>query len=55
MALRLFEGFGLELEYMLVRDDSLDVLPVVDQVILAVAGDYIDEVERGDLAWSNVA
>jgi gamma-glutamyl:cysteine ligase YbdK (ATP-grasp superfamily) len=53
VALRLFEGYGLELEYMLVQDDSLDVLPAVDRVMLAVAGDYIDEVERGDLAWSN--
>jgi glutamate---cysteine ligase / carboxylate-amine ligase len=53
VALRLFEGFGLELEYMLVHDETLDVLPAVDQVMLAVAGDYIDEVERGDLAWSN--
>lgn len=53
MALRLFEGFGLELEYMLVHDDSLDVLAAVDQVMLAIAGDYVDEIERGNLAWSN--
>lgn len=53
MTLRLFEGFGLEMEYMLVHDDSLDVLPAVDQVMLAIAGDYVDEIERGELAWSN--
>jgi len=53
VALRLFEGFGVELEYMLVHADSLDVLPATDQVILAVAGDFIAEVERGALAWSN--
>jgi gamma-glutamyl:cysteine ligase YbdK (ATP-grasp superfamily) len=53
VALRLFEGYGLELEYMLVHDETLDVLPTVDQVILAVAGEYTDEVERGELAWSN--
>ena len=53
MTLRLFEGVGLELEYMLVRTGSLDVLPVVDQVMFTVAGDYEAEVERGPLAWSN--
>ncbi|HXV13568.1 MAG TPA: glutamate-cysteine ligase family protein, partial [Candidatus Krumholzibacteria bacterium] len=32
---------------------SLDVLPVVDKLIVQVAGDYEAEVERGPLAWSN--
>ncbi len=53
MGLALFEGVGLELEYMVVRQGSLDVLPVVDQVLYAVAGEYEAEVERGPLAWSN--
>lgn len=53
MALRLFEGVGLELEYMLVHAESLDVLPVVDQVLYKIAGDYEAEIERGALAWSN--
>jgi gamma-glutamyl:cysteine ligase YbdK (ATP-grasp superfamily) len=52
-ALRLFEGFGLELEYMIVETDSLDVLPKSDEVLYAVAGSYEAEVERGALAWSN--
>jgi gamma-glutamyl:cysteine ligase YbdK (ATP-grasp superfamily) len=53
MALRLFEGFGVEMEYMIVRADSLDVFPATDKVLLAVAGDYLAEIERGELAWSN--
>jgi gamma-glutamyl:cysteine ligase YbdK (ATP-grasp superfamily) len=53
MTLSLFEGVGLELEYMVVKSDSLDILPVVDQLMYAVAGDYEAEVERGPLAWSN--
>ncbi|MCI0451211.1 MAG: glutamate-cysteine ligase family protein [Candidatus Latescibacteria bacterium] len=53
MTLRLFEGVGLELEYMVVRADSLDILPVVDQLMHAVAGEYEAEIERGPLAWSN--
>ncbi len=53
MPLGLFEGIGIELEYMVVREGSLDVLPVVDRVLYEVAGDYEAEVERGPLAWSN--
>ncbi len=51
--LHLFEGFGIELEYMIVRQDTLDILPVSDQVLYAVAGDYLDEVPQGELSWSN--
>lgn len=51
--LHLFEGFGIELEYMLVDAETLDVLPVADQVLHAVAGDYVAEIDLGDLAWSN--
>ncbi|HEU4929681.1 MAG TPA: glutamate--cysteine ligase, partial [Candidatus Krumholzibacteria bacterium] len=51
--LGLFEGVGLELEYMLVREGSLDVLPACDQVMQAASGHYEAEVERGALAWSN--
>lgn len=51
--LGLFEGVGVELEYMIVDASSLDVLPRSDHVLHAVAGDYLSEVERGALAWSN--
>jgi carboxylate-amine ligase len=51
--LHLFAGFGIELEYMIVDAERLDVLPVADQVLHAVAGDYVAEVEMGALAWSN--
>ncbi len=53
MSLHLFEGFGVELEYMIVHADSLDVFPAADKILLTVAGDYVSEVEQGDLAWSN--
>jgi gamma-glutamyl:cysteine ligase YbdK (ATP-grasp superfamily) len=49
----LFEGYGLELEYMIVDERTLSVLPVTDRVLHDVAGNYADEVEMGDLAWSN--
>jgi glutamate---cysteine ligase / carboxylate-amine ligase len=51
--LHLFEAFGVELEYMTVSDPSLEVLPVVDEILRAEAGEIVDEVEVGPLAWSN--
>jgi hypothetical protein len=32
-ALGAFAGFGVELEYMIVRSDTLDVLPIADRVV----------------------
>ena len=51
--LHLFEGFGIELEYMLVDTETLAVLPVSDHVLHAVAGEYASEVDMGEVAWSN--
>ncbi|MCA9242469.1 MAG: hypothetical protein KDA32_00835 [Phycisphaerales bacterium] len=51
-ALSLFEGFGVELEYMIVDADSLNVLPIADTLMQSVSGRF-EDVERGDLAWSN--
>lgn len=53
MVLSLFEGYGIELEYMIARASSLDVYPVTDQVIHAACGAYESEIERGDVCWSN--
>jgi glutamate---cysteine ligase / carboxylate-amine ligase len=52
-ALPLFAGFGIELEYMLVDAETLAVLPVSDQILHAVAGEYASEVDMGEVAWSN--
>lgn len=51
--LGLFEGYGIELEYMLVRRDTLDVLPVADRLLAAAAGRPTGDYESGPLAWSN--
>ena len=51
--LHLFEGFGVELEYMIVDRDTLCVLPVADQLLRDAAGQYVSEIERGEIAWSN--
>ncbi|CAN5520271.1 glutamate-cysteine ligase family protein [soil metagenome] len=51
--LRLFEAFGVELEYMIVEKDSLKVLPVTDKVLKDFSGSFIDEIENGNINWSN--
>ncbi len=51
--LHLFEGFGIELEYMIVDRDSLSVRPLADRVLKQVAGKIVNEVEVGPLCWSN--
>lgn len=51
--LHLFEGYGVELEYMLADRETLDVRPLCDRVLYEVAGAYESEVEMGKLNWSN--
>jgi len=51
--LGLFEAYGVELEYMIVSKDSLDVLPACDRLIEAECGRIESEIERGKIAWSN--
>ena len=51
--LRLFEAYGVELEYMIVDRQNLSVLPVTDEVLRAVAGRYVSDVEQDEITWSN--
>jgi len=51
--LGLFEGFGVELEYMIVECSSLGVAPLCDRVLQVQAGELRNEVEVGPLCWSN--
>ena len=51
--LHLSEGFGVELEYMIVDRGTLSVLPVADEVLRGAAGSIVSEVELGELCWSN--
>jgi glutamate---cysteine ligase / carboxylate-amine ligase len=51
--LRLFEGIGIELEYMIVDAKSLSVRPIADELLKQVGGGYELQVELGDVAWSN--
>lgn len=49
----LFSAYGVELEYMIVDADTLDVKPICDQVMHDVSGEFASEIERGEIAWSN--
>lgn len=51
--LGLFDAYGVELEYMIVDRESLDVRPVCDALMEAMAGEPVAEHERGAMAWSN--
>ncbi len=54
--LGLFEGFGVELEYMIVDRDTLDVRPVCDALLDTVGGEEGEAQPDGEgslLAWSN--
>ncbi|MCC7257484.1 MAG: glutamate--cysteine ligase [Gammaproteobacteria bacterium] len=52
--LRLFEAFGIELEYMLVDAATLDVAPAADWLLAeAAGGEVTGEYRSGALAWNN--
>jgi len=51
--LHLFEGYGVEMEYMIVHKESLDVLPISDKLLERTAGKIVNEVSRHGMAWSN--
>src|SRR6188508_2173649 len=51
--LGLFQGYGVELEYMIADATTLDVAPIADALIEAEHGAIENEIERGAFAWSN--
>ena len=51
--LHLFQALGVELEYMIVDRNTLDIKPITDKLLKTVSGSYVSEVERGEIAWSN--
>jgi len=52
-SLHLFEAYGIELEYMLVNRDTLEVVPAVDQLFHDAGGKYVSDHEDGPITWSN--
>ncbi len=51
--LKLFEGFGIELEYMIVDKKTLQILPITDRLMEAAQGTIVSDFEDGDITWSN--
>lgn len=55
--LGLFDGYGVELEYMIVDRESLDVRPFADRLFREAAGDDVADYEpdgpAGVVSWSN--
>ncbi|MEQ9616756.1 MAG: glutamate-cysteine ligase family protein [Phycisphaerales bacterium] len=53
----LFGAFGIELEYMIVDRETLDVRPVCDELFRAATGENVPDVEpdgeNGVISWSN--
>ena len=49
----LFERYGVELEYMIVDAETLNVRPEADVLIEGIAGNLEGDVARGALEWSN--
>lgn len=52
-ALHLFDACGIELEYMIVDRQSLDIRPISHHLLQSETGQPLSEVEHGDSAWSN--
>lgn len=53
MSYHLFEVFGVELEYMLVKSANLKINPIVDKLLTAKNGSLTSDLENGKIAWSN--
>lgn len=51
--LSLFQGFGVELEYMIVDKETLKVKPIADLLLKELSGSLNDDFENGDISWSN--
>lgn len=51
--LHLFQAYGIELEYMIVDIETLDVKPIADEVLKSLAGEITNEVTFGNVTWSN--
>ena len=51
--LHLFQGFGIELEYMLVADPSMDIKGVSDMLLIDEQGELQEEIAKGAFCWSN--
>jgi glutamate---cysteine ligase / carboxylate-amine ligase len=52
-AINVFQAYGIEIEYVIVDAESLDVRPFAARLLRAAAGKDAADVPRGDMGWSN--
>jgi len=53
MNLHLFDAYGIELEYMIVDAETLDVRPISDHVLQDEQGEPVSDLDQGAISWSN--
>ena len=53
MKLKLFDAFGVELEYMIVDQTTLQIKPIADELLKAELGTYGSDFNNGVVSWSN--
>ena len=54
MTLKLFDAFGIEMEYMLVDRDTLEVRPIADTLLAILSGGKTaSDYQSGPITWSN--
>src|SRR6056297_1112446 len=51
--LHLFEGYGVELEYMIVNRDSFAIMPISDRILKNESDEVVNELKWDGVAWSN--
>lgn len=51
--LGIFEGCGIELEYIIADSKTLNVMPASDEVLRSVSGRYTTDYHDGNMGWSN--
>ncbi len=51
--LNLWEGYGLEIEYMIVDRDTLNVSAICDKLMIAATGGITNELSHDGVGWSN--
>ncbi len=51
--LHLFQGYGVELEYMIVDRDTLEVKSISDELLKNQLDEYGSDFENGLVTWSN--
>lgn len=51
--LGLWAGYGIEIEWMIVDTETLDVRPAADALLAGVAGEAATEFEDGAITWTN--